>query len=190
MSNPTIYQLKITLKRAKPPIWRRIQLSGDTLLPDLHKIIQATMGWTNSHLHQFIHQRMFFGPPDPMGMMDLEDYRKIKVSDLLQKEKAKMSYEYDFGDGWEHEVLLEKILEKDPKVKYPVCLKGKNACPPEDCGGVWGYADLVQVMQDPQHEEHEEMKEWLGGELDPEAFDLDEVNRRLRSKNYGMYSFF
>src|ERR1035437_413441 len=150
-----IYQIQISLKGFTPKIWRRIQIFSDTLLPDLHRIIQTTMGWTNSHLHQFIKNGQFYSTPSPDDEMDSIDYRKIKVVDLLKKEKDKIIYEYDFGDSWEHEILLEKILPIDLTTKYPVCLAGKMNCPPEDCGGVWGYSDMLAVLKDKSHEEYE-----------------------------------
>ena len=118
---------------------------------------------------------------DTWGEMDNVDYKKMKISDLLKKEKEKIVYEFDFGDGWEHDVLLEKILPGDEKFKFPICLAGKMACPPEDCGGVWGYADLLEILKNPKHEEYDSYMEWLGGEFDPEYFDKDEVNKMLRT---------
>lgn len=176
----SIYQLKVTLKGSKPPIWRRIQVRSDTKLPQLHEILQIAMGWMDSHLHQFIAGRTFYGVPDPeFGLDGMEDESKIRLDRLLAFEKDKIVYEYDFGDGWEHDILLEKILEPDAAVHYPVCMTGKRACPPEDCGGVWGYANLLETLNDPQHEEYEDMLGWVGGEFDPAAFDLDEVNEAL-----------
>ena len=180
-----IYQVLISLKGFTPEIWRRIQIYSDTLLPDLHRIIQTTMGWTNSHLHQFIKDRRFYSEPSPEDEMDSIDYRKIKVLDLLKKEKDKIIYEYDFGDGWEHEVLLEKILPIDLTSKYPVCLAGKMNCPPEDCGGVWGYSDMLAVLKDKSHEEYESYIHWLGGDFDPTGFDLDMINKMLKRKDFG-----
>jgi len=194
MSSQKIYQLKITLIDSNPSIWRRILVKSDTLLPDLHKIIQSSMGWTNSHLHQFIHDDDFYIPKmeedDFWDERNDIDYKEIKISDLLKKENDEMIYEYDFGDGWEHSITLEKILETNEKEQYPVCIDGKNACPPEDCGGIWGYMDIIEIMSNPKHKEFKEMKEWLGGKLDPEAFDKDEVNELLRSENYGVRSLF
>ena len=192
MSTEKIYQLKITLSDSKPPIWRKIKIKSGTLLPDLHKIIQTTMGWTNSHLHQFVlvDKGAFYAEPDPWGEMENKDYREIKIDHLLKKEKDQAVYEYDFGDRWEHEIVLEKILEKEEKEKYPVCIDGKNACPPEDCGGVWGYMNLIEIMSNPKHEEYAETKEWLGEELDPEAFDKDEINEMLQSEGYGVITLF
>jgi len=182
-----IYQIKISLKGFSPKIWRRLLVRSDILLPDLHKIIQTTMGWTNSHLHQFVKNQEYFALPsdDDWDAFPTHDYRKIKLNSLLKRTKDKLTYEYDFGDGWKHEILLEKILPFDESLKYPVCLAGKMSCPPEDCGGVWGYSDMLEILKDPEHEEYEKYLEWLGGDFDPEDFDKDEVNEMLRTKNFG-----
>ncbi len=184
-----IYQIQIALKGFKPKIWRRILIPSDLLLSDFHKIIQTTMGWTNSHLHQFIKNRNFYSvrmlDDDLWDEMKTTDYKQMRVSDLLKKEKEKIIYEYDFGDGWEHDIILEKILPNDNNIKYPICLSGKMSCPPEDCSGVWGYADMLEVLKQPDHEEYEEYIEWVGGEFDPEYFNKDEVNKLLKEKNYG-----
>ena len=189
MTTQKIYQLKITLLDAEPSIWRSIQIKSGTLLPDFHKIIQTTMGWTNSHLHLFNHNGTTYSAPDPMNTLPDKDYSNIRLDDLLKKTGDHLIYEYDFGDGWRHEIILESILEENEKQAYPVCIDGRNACPPEDCGGVWGYMDLVEIMKDPEHEEYEEMVEWLGGKFDPEAFDKKEVNKMLKSKGYGVVGF-
>jgi hypothetical protein len=176
-----IYQIQIVLKGSKPKIWRRLLIPSELLLSDFHMIIQISMGWTNSHLHQFIKNRTFYTErmtdDDTWGELDNVDYKNMKVSALLKKEKEKIVYEYDFGDGWEHEVLLEKILPIDEKFRYPICLDGKMNCPPEDCGGVWGYSDLLVILKHPEHEEYEGYIEWLGGEFDPEHFDKEAVNK-------------
>jgi hypothetical protein len=186
-----IYQIQIALKDFKPKIWRRVLIPAETLLPDLHKIIQTAMGWTNSHLHQFIIDGTYYTEKTKDNYLwdELEnvDYKKIKISDFLTTEKQKIKYEYDFGDGWEHDVILEKILEPDPKMKYPVCIAGKMSCPPEDCGGAWGYADMLEILKNPEHPEFQEFIDWLGDEFDPEAFDKDEVNEMLTAKNFGCF---
>ena len=105
----------------------------------------------------------------------------MSLQQVVSRVKDKLIYEYDFGDSWEHELLVEKILPLEEGKRYPVCLTGKRACPPEDCGGIWGYASLLEAIRDPEHPEHEEMVDWVGGEFDPEAFDLDEVNRELQN---------
>ena len=181
------YQLKITLKDFKPPIWRRVVVRADMSLDRLHTILQAALGWTNSHLHQFIagsgFARSFYGKPDPesadMGTETLNE-KHYTVADLAPAAKRKFIYEYDFGDSWEHEILTEKILPADPDFKHPVCLAGKNSCPPEDCGGIWGYAELLDALKDSKHERHEEMKDWIGGNWDASAFDLDATNKLLK----------
>jgi len=189
-----IYQIMIELKNSKPKIWRRVLVPSNLLLSDLHKIIQTSMGWQNSHMHQFIKDGEYYAANSDyvdMGDDDFSvDYKKIKISDLLTKVKEKMIYEYDFGDGWEHDVLLEKILPVDKKINYPICTDGKMNCPPEDCGGVWGYADMLKILKQPKHKEYEEFVEWLGDEFDPEYFDKDEVNEFLQSEDFGCVSFF
>jgi hypothetical protein len=181
-----IYQIQIALRGIRPKIWLRILIPPDLRLSDFHEIIQITMGWTNSHMHQFIKNGTYFtesiAGDDIWDELGSVDYKKMKISDLLTMEKEKVVYEYDFGDGWEHNIILEKILPVDPKIKYPVCLKGKMKCPPEDCGGVWGYSDMLEVLKQPDHIEYEEFIEWLGDGFDPEDFDINEVNRRLLTR--------
>lgn len=179
----SIYQLKITLKDIRPPIWRRVQVPSDITLGQLHWVIQLSMGWTNSHLHSFSIQGVEYGVPMPdsgFDEMDLRDEQSVKLSRLVPGEKFKFSYLYDFGDSWEHEVLVEKVLPTEPDVSYPVCIKAKRACPPEDCGGVWGYQEFLETIQDMEHPEHEEMLEWVGGFFDPEETELGEINAQLK----------
>lgn len=178
----TVYQLKVALKGGKPPIWRRILIPASMELAGLHDAIQGAMGWYNCHLHQFRKGRIYYSPEAEDGFLGFssESYSGMQVADLLQREKDKIIYEYDFGDSWEHTVTLEKILEPEAGQSYPVCIKGKRACPPEDCGGLWGYYNLLEILDDPDHEEHEEMLEWVEEKIDPEAFDLDQANARIR----------
>lgn len=175
-----VYQLKVTLKNSKPPIWRRIQVSADTLLSKLHWILQEAMGWTNSHLHQFKVGRTYYGEPMPEEDLEIEDERKLTLQQAVPGVKKKFVYEYDFGDNWEHELLVEKALEPEAGVRYPFCLDGRRACPPEDCGGVWGYEEFLEAIRDPKHPEHDSMLEWVGGEFDADGFDLDAVNQALK----------
>jgi hypothetical protein len=175
-----VYQIKVTLKGSKPPIWRRMQVTSETTLAQLHRILQRVMGWEGYHLYRFVVGGMEYGDPRMLEEMEGEDARRATLASLAQGEKAKFLYEYDFGDSWEHELLIEKVLPCEAGKYYLVCLTGKRACPPEDCGGIWGYTSFLDALQDPQHPEHEEMLEWVGGEFDPEAFDLDEVNRELQ----------
>ncbi len=176
----SIYQLKITLKDFRPPIWRRVQVKSNITLGKLHQIIQASMGWTNSHLHGFSIGGVEYGEPLPELELEIKNEQKVKLSKVVTGEKQKFFYTYDMGDSWEHEILVEKVLPHDPLVCYPVCITGKRACPPEDCGGVWGYADFLEAITQPDHPEHESMLEWVGGAFDPDAFILSEVNQLLQ----------
>lgn len=177
-----VYQLKVTLEGIRPPIWRRIQVGSDISLAGLHEVLQVTMGWDNCHLYQFIMGRTSYGEPHPdyegWGT-EMHDAADTRLDDVLRREKGKITYEYDFGDSWYHGILLEKILPPDPSGQYPICLKGKRAGPPEDCGGTWGYMEFQEAIRDPEHEQHDELLEWAGGEFDPEELDLDLINVRL-----------
>jgi len=181
----TVYQFKITLLESHPPIWRRIQVQ-DCTLDKLHEHIQTAMGWTNSHLHHFRIKDQLYGDPDLMQEnfeeMEYKDSTTTKVSDLLPRtgRRFRFQYEYDFGDSWYHEVLFEGLVRAEPKVKYPLCLEGARACPPEDCGGIWGYADFVEAIQNPRHERHEELLEWVGGSFDPEKFDPAKATKAMK----------
>ena len=175
-----VYQLKITLRGSKPPIWRRVAVPGKFSLYKLHQVIQLAMGWEDSHLHQFIIDGEYYRISSPDDWEPVIDERRYALSRIAPHEKSKFVYEYDFGDSWEHIILVEKILPAETGVKYPVCLKGKRACPPEDVGGVWGYEAFLEAVSDPGHEEHDTYVEWMDGEFDPEAFDLDEINQALQ----------
>lgn len=174
-----LYQLKITLMRSDPPIWRRVLIRSDLPLRRLHGVIQRVMGWTDSHLHQFIVGNTYYGTPDPemvgFGRQTLSE-KRYTVADLAPAVKRSFVYEYDFGDGWEHKIVIEKILPPDPGFQHPICLAGANACPPEDCGGISGYYELTDILADPRHSEHGSMKEWLGYDLDPARFNIETVN--------------
>ncbi len=177
-----IYQIKVTLKDSHPPIWRRIQVPGNITLEKLHDILQIIMGWEDYHLHQFIIDDDYYGNPvdDETGMYPIMSEKRYKLSQLIPEEGYRFTYEYDFGDSWEHLLLVEKILLPEPGVVYPRCIKGKRACPPEDVGGVWGYEDFLETIKSPAHPEHDEMLDWVGGEFDSEAFDIDEINSELQ----------
>ena len=179
MTTKHIYQIKITLIGAKPPIWRTVLVPSNLGLASFHDVIQVAMGWRDCHLHQFIANNVFYGIPDDDFGMEIEDEAKLKLFHLLKKEKDTIKYEYDFGDSWEHKILLEKILPFDNKLVLPVCIKGKRACPPEDCGGIWGYEELLETISDAKHPDHDDMQEWLGGDFNPELFDLEGVNEDL-----------
>jgi hypothetical protein len=139
------------------------------------------MGWGDCHLHTFSIQGVEYGRPQPEYNFNVSDERRVKLSEVATQEKAKFHYTYDMGDDWEHEILVEKILPLDPQLVYPICIKGKGACPPEDCGGVWGYQELLVILQQPEHPEHESMAEWIDDDFDPTFFDLEEVNESLHN---------
>ena len=178
-----IYQLKVTLLGTSPPIWRRLLVPADLTLAQLHDVLQAAMGWEDGHMHEFSIGRRHFGRPNPddrlMGMPHVENERTVRLSNLLGRVGAEAVYTYDFGDGWEHGLVLEKRLSADPNTAYPVCTGGQLACPPEDCGGIGGFYDLLEALGDPAHEQHDELRDWVGDEYDPDAFSVDDVNRML-----------
>lgn len=178
-----IFQLEIWLNEIEPRIWRKFEVGSIIRLDKLHDVIQDVMGWTNSHLHSFNIEEDEYGmllPDDDAYNEGMRDERKARLTDLMGRPKDRFVYLYDFGDGWEHTIELVEIKEPQPGVKYPVCVAGRRACPPEDCGGPWGYPEFLEVISDPDHEEHEELLEWVGGEFDAEAFDVKEVNDLLR----------
>ena len=156
---------------------------ADVKLDRLHRVLQSAMGWTNSHLHLFQVGKTIYGQPDPeldaLGHETLDE-RRYALAEIAPRAKQKFIYEYDFGDGWEHEIVVEAILPSDPGFKHPLCLAGANACPPEDCGGPPGYEEFLAAIRDPRHPEHKDQLAWAGGKFDPEAFDVAAVNRRLR----------
>jgi hypothetical protein len=169
--NKQIYQFKISLLEITPQIWRRIQVPADYTFSNFHLAIQKAMGWENYHLYQF----------SPINSGDMIPENDL-ISDIFCLDEAnplyktsKVYYEYDFGDSWLHEVLLEKILEAKPGVKYPICVEGKRACPPEDCGGTPGYINLLNVIKSPRHNDFRHMTEWLGDEFYPEKFNPKDV---------------
>jgi hypothetical protein len=179
-----VYQFKIVLENIKPLIWRRIQVPENYNFWELHVAIQDAMGWLDCHLHQFYvndpktgGEPMLIGIPDDECPVDIPTLAgwKTRISDFFSLRNKKIVYEYDFGDGWSHVILLEKILQKDPGVKYPICIAGKRACPPEDCGGFWGYEELIKIFKDPLHEEYQDRIDWLGKIFEPELFNHTDV---------------
>ncbi|HQE91654.1 MAG TPA: plasmid pRiA4b ORF-3 family protein [Anaerolineae bacterium] len=183
-SQPTeIYQLKVTLKYSKPPIWRRLLVPSDIPLNKLHDVFQIAFAWTDSHLHQFIvGEDEYYGEPDPDDYLEIRDEHHYTLKDIAPGAGCKFIYEYDFGDSWEHIVVVEKVLPPDPAQVYPVCIKGRLAAPIEDIGGVWGYYEFLDAMKDPHHPDHASYVEWYGADdIDPDAFDLDLINKSLHS---------
>ncbi|PIP82599.1 MAG: hypothetical protein CO113_10755 [Elusimicrobia bacterium CG_4_9_14_3_um_filter_62_55] len=176
-----VYQLKVALDEITPPIWRRLVVPSDINLFKLHEIIQVAMGWTNSHLHQFIVGRTFYGIPDDEieGAIEIKDERKHTLSQIAKKKGAKVVYEYDMGDSWEHHIVVEEVLEQGGKTGHPSCLDGARACPPEDVGSTPGYYNFLAAIKDPKHPEHKIMIEWIERPFDPEAFSVDDVNEDL-----------
>lgn len=186
-----VYQVKITLKDVDPPIWRRLLVPLETKLSRFHDIIQAAMGWQDSHLHVFkVGVVNFSYPYEPGHLEELTavDSRYVKLIHVVPHARPfqrefhfAFEYEYDFGDSWMHEIVFEDVLPPDPEHKAPVCIGGERACPPDDVGGVWGYQNFLEAINDPKHPEYEEYRQWSGGDFDPEKFDLDTVNRAIRT---------
>jgi hypothetical protein len=154
---------------------------SDITLSELHAIVQETMGWHDSHLHEFRVGNVGYGDPRLLEELTERDSRKVRLEQVAPAPKSRLRYLYDFGDSWEHEILVEAVGPPTPDTRYPICLTGKRACPPEDSGGVWGYADLLDAINDPENTDREDLLEWLGGPFDPEAFDPEDVNQRLES---------
>ncbi len=173
-------EVKITLRDTEPEPWRRVRVSAGITLDRLHAVIQCAMGWTDSHLHEFEIHRKRFGMVlnDPFDDDPPADERKVRLIDVAGP-RMRFIYRYDFGDGWEHEIKIERVLEPSPDPKTPVCLAGEFACPPEDCGGVPGYESLIAILAGPDNEEKDEMLTWLGAPFDPLAFDINAANKRL-----------
>ncbi|MBA3441808.1 MAG: plasmid pRiA4b ORF-3 family protein [Pyrinomonadaceae bacterium] len=178
-----VYELKITLCQTDPPIWRQVLVTDSTTLGDLHWIIQLSLGWTNSHLHQFIIDGQYYSDPEfELGeyLDEVHDEHRTTLGKVIAVENVRFIYDYDFGDSWRHEISVEKIRPLGQDVTYPQCAAGTRACPPEDCGGVWGYANFLAAIGDPSHPEHEEMLEWVGGAFDPERCDFKGINWQLK----------
>lgn len=179
-----VYQFYIVLLGIKPRIWRRIQVPATYSFWDLHVAITDSMGWLDYHLHEFemvnprTERKVLIGMPDDEYPDEREVFPddKEKIARYFTLENRHAQYAYDFGDGWQHRIELEKIIPRHENIEYPRCLAGRRACPPEDCGGIGGYANLLEALADPDHEEHEQLLTWVGEEYDSEAFDPTEVN--------------
>lgn len=171
-----IYQVKVTLKGIRPAVWRRILVPSTITLPQLHMVLQAAMGWSDTHLHQFVANDRNYGVPDPDFDGSVTDERRVRLNQIMREEKDSLTYQYDFGDGWEHDVVLEKVLPFDGKTSLPFCSAGKRACPPEDVGGPMGYRNFLRALEDSEHPEHESFRAWIGNEFDAEHFDRRAVN--------------
>jgi hypothetical protein len=171
------FSLKVTLRDIKPPIWRRIVVPGRMTLGELHVAIQVTMGWQHCHLHAFDVAGMRYGEPGTMD--DVASENKLTIGSIAKSGLSHFDYTYDFGDDWRHDILIEKTLPANSATDRPTCVAGKRNCPPEDCGGPWGYCDLLDILADPSHPQHEERCEWLGDEFDPEAFSIEAADAAL-----------
>ncbi len=202
----TISQFKVTLLDISPPIWRRIQVPTNYSFWDLHVAIQDAMGWNDSHLHHFevlrkgAHRPAYFGVPFDDDEIDAHHRPKAgwsrSVADFITLERPICEYVYDFGDDWRHRVELEGIIRAQPGVRYPICIDGARACPPDDCGGPPGYENLLEILSDAAHPEYEETSRWLRsikgikGKFDPEHFDptavrFDDPSKRLSTASSG-----
>lgn len=177
-----VVQIKVKLRGvSKPPVWRRLRLRADTRLDRLHDAIVAGFGWQGYHMHVFSSGPDEFGVPDPeLGFID---ERRVSLGQLIGGVGDRLGYSYDFGDDWEHEIVVEELLDADPKARYPILVAAKGACPPEDCGGPWGYAELKEILADPTHDQHQEMLDWLGlddaSAFDPGAVAADDLEEEL-----------
>jgi hypothetical protein len=174
-----IFQLKVTLDDVDPPVWRRLLIPGGFTLDRVHRAVQYAMGWRNYHLHQFEVDGTQYGVPDPDELLDVVDELDVRLDALVGKGST-FRYTYDFGDWWEHQIVVEKVLPAAPDEVYPVCVAGERGCPPEDCGGPTGYAELLEALDDPRHPRHGAMVEWVDRSFDPEAFDADRATTLLR----------
>jgi pRiA4b ORF-3-like protein len=180
-----LFQFKITLRGSEPSIWRRIQVE-DCTLDKLHEYIQTAMGWTNSHLHEFLIDGKRCGDPQLLAdngeKFEGIDSTRTKLSKIFPAAGGTLTfqYEYDFGDSWSHEIFFEGNPPPESGKKYPVCLEGARACPPEDIGGVWGYADFLKTIRKKRHKDRVEMLEWAGGGFDPEEFDPLTATKSMR----------
>lgn len=183
---PGIFQIKVALVGSDPEIWRRLLVPASITLAALHNVLQIAMGWDSSHLHEFRKGKQYYGMPNPdevfFNVPRTIDDRKVRLDEVLLRVGSNFVYTYDMGDSWEHAIVLEKRLPADPNLTYPACLGGERACPPEDCGGVYGFYDLLEASRVPKHSRHEELLEWVGEEWVPDAFSPDDVNQRLHAR--------
>ncbi|MBE7379914.1 MAG: plasmid pRiA4b ORF-3 family protein [Leptolyngbya sp. SIO1E4] len=179
MAEAAILRWQVWLADSDPPIWRRFQVSNQATLDDLHQVLQRVMGWHNSHLHAFNIRGDRYAPPLDPPLADTQDSTAVTLANLNFKADARFTYTYDFGDGWLHLLTLEAILVPDASLPTPHCLEGERACPPEDCGGVWGYEELLEQLGNPDTPDYEDLLNWVGADFDPEVFPIEAVNQQL-----------
>ena len=183
MASNHVFRFKVTLLEVEPTIWRRFEVPDTYNFWDLHVAIQDVMGWQDYHLHEFRLQGLENGAPVLVGIPDDESDAgrqtlpgwQTAVREYISKRGQMVGYEYDFGDGWEHEVVLEEVLLAEEGIAYPRCVAGERACPPEDCGGPSGYAEFLAAIRDPMHARHTDLIEWIGGAFEAEEFDPSQV---------------
>ncbi len=181
-----IFQLKITLQNIKPPVWRRVVVDAGSTLDHVHEVIQAAFGWWNYHLHEFEIDGTRYGDPDPDDDWGPPTVHEQRVRlDTVVTVGSTFGYLYDFGDGWSHRVTVEKVLPAETGTTVPACIGGRRACPPEDCGGPWGYEHLLEALADPTHPDHRHLTDWIGAPFDPEAFDPADFSQNLREGRLG-----
>lgn len=176
-----ILQLKVTLNKSEPLIWRRVFVPVTVTFFDLHHIIQIAMGWTNSHLFEFKVGDATIGYKDEQleGFENVIDANEVRLAKVLKEEGMSFSYLYDFGDYWRHTITVEDILSPSPRKVYPGCISGQLRCPPEDCGGIGGFYDMLEILKDKKHPQYKQIKTWVGKGYDPEEFDLAKINKEL-----------
>ena len=181
-----VYRIRVSLRDATPPIWRQLEVVGDISLANLHEVIQVAFGWGGHHLHVFETPYGDFGQPDPDMELDHRPEAPVTLEQVAPDVTSTVLYTYDFGDRWDHDIAIEQIAARDPAVEYPRCTGGGRAAPPDDCGGVWGYANVIRVVGDPSDPEHDRMMTWLGlgnpAEFDPDAFDAEMINLVLHRR--------
>ncbi len=179
-----VYQLNVALEDSRPLIWRRVQVLSEVTLPKLHRTLQTVMGWEDYHLHEFRIDGTAYAEPDPEDHhygREVADERRVRLASVLPAVGASFEYTYDFGNNWQHDILLEAILPVKPRKQYPVCLAGARSAPPEDVGGIGGYERYLEALFDPTHEDHRNLVAWRG-RFDPDYFPITGVNRRLREE--------
>ncbi|SCL31357.1 plasmid pRiA4b ORF-3 family protein [Micromonospora inyonensis] len=174
-----IFQLRISLAGVRPSVWRRVLVPGGYTLDRLHRVVQHAMGWRDCHLHSFEIDGVQYGAPDPDDGLASRDELDTRL-DMAVGKGNRFQYTYDFGDWWEHELVVEDVLTADPDGRYPACLDGEHACPPEDVGGPAGYRLLLDALADPAHPRHDAMRDWLGRSFDPSVFDAGRASTLLR----------
>jgi hypothetical protein len=175
-----VLRLKVTLDDVEPKVLRRIEVPADIKLDRLHLTLQAALGWTNSHLFEIRARDVGWGIPSPDWPDGPLDARKVKLIDVLEDAGTKtLRYLYDYGDGWEHTIKVERMIPADTNIAYPRLIEASGRCPPEDVGGPWGYAEMLEALADPDHERHAEIREWVGDDFDPHAFDAEPLRANV-----------